>query len=56
MEPKKTNELTYKKQNQTFKYTEIMAARWKAGGRVGKMHEGEWEIQASSYGMTKSLK
>ena len=27
---------------------------WRDGGELGKMDEGEWEIQASSYRMNKS--
>ena len=32
----------------------LMVTRGKAGVGMGKMGEGEWEIQAFSYGMNKS--
>ena len=32
----------------------LMFARGKGGKWMGKMREGEWEIQASSYAMNKS--
>ena len=32
----------------------MMIGRGEVGGELGKMGEGEWEIQASNYGMTKS--
>ena len=38
-----------KKQNQTYKYREQTVGCW----GVGKMGEGEWEIQTCSYGMNK---
>ena len=42
-------------QNQTYKYREQTDDCQKAGGwGMGKMGEGVWEIQASSYGMNKS--
>ena len=31
-----------------------MVARGKGGSRMGKMGEGDWEVQASSNGMNKS--
>ena len=33
-----------------------MAARGEEDGGLGKMGEGEWKIQVSSYGMNKSQK
>jgi len=33
-----------------------MVARGVGAGKMGKMGEGEWEIQASSSGMNKSWK
>ena len=32
----------------------LMVARGEVGGGMGKMGEGEWGIQASSYGIHKS--
>ena len=32
----------------------LVVARGKGGRRMGKMGEGDWEILASSYGMSKS--
>ena len=32
----------------------LMVVREEEGGGMGKIGEGEWEIQASTYGMTKS--
>ena len=32
----------------------LMVARRDSGTEMGKMGEGQWEIQASSYGMSKS--
>ena len=34
--------------------SEVMVAGGKGGGRMGKMHESEWEIQDSNYGKNKS--
>ena len=43
------------KKNQTYQYREQNYDCQKEGGsRMGKMGEGEWEIQAFSYGMNKS--
>ena len=44
-----------KKQNQTYKCRQ-QTDGWQRerGGGMGEMGEGDWEIQASSYGMKKS--
>ena len=46
---------TQKKQKQALKYGEQTGGYWKGvNGEMGKMDEGEWEVQAHSYGMSKS--
>jgi len=46
---------TNKKQKQTHKCkNSLMVAREEEGRGIGKMCKGEWETQASSYGMSKS--
>ena len=50
MEQTKTNE----QQKQIHKYRELMVARGEGLGGINKVDEGEWEVQASSYGMNKS--
>ena len=52
---KQMNEQTNKKQTQTYKYREHTGGCQRRGGwGIGKTGEGEWEIQASGYGMNKS--
>lgn len=31
-----------------------MGARGEGDGRIGKIGEGQWEVQASNYGVSKS--
>ena len=51
---KKQNMAINKQQNQTYKNRELMmVARVEENVRMGNMGEGECEIQASSYGMSK---
>ena len=48
----KTNEQTV---NQTYKYREHTDGCQRGeGGGMGKISEGEWEVQASSYRINKS--
>ena len=49
----KTNEQTKSRIIPVNTEDKFMVARRK-GQRIGKMNKGEWEIQASSYGMNKS--
>ena len=50
----KTKQMNKQKQNQTYKYKE-QTDGWQREDRwgMGKMSEGEWEIQVSSYGISR---
>ena len=54
MRSKNQNKQKAETDSQNIENKLVVAWRDRAGGGGGKMSEGEWETQASSFGMTKS--